>query len=108
MPNWPGNIRPHNQRVWVKSHRRVGYVIGKTMDGRKVKTYTVVLSGPDASVSHEKPTDLLTAEKWCDSCERCLPRSSFNGGGQVHNPIDGEVELEVCFLCKREARKYSY
>lgn len=51
--------------------------------------------------------DLRAADKCCDGCNRWLPRSSFYGGSQYNNPIDGVVEVEYCFLCTRESRRYS-
>lgn len=104
-------IRPHNQVCWSKRFDRLVDIVDSRKLPGEERTYRIafVPTPGGAPVVHRVPrTDLRTADKCCDGCNRWLPRGSFNGGGQVHNPIDGEVELEVCFLCKREARKYSY
>lgn len=95
-----------DRRVYCKSQDRVGKVIDRHygyVSGKRRASYLIEFGPGDDYLTGSD--DLRAADMCCDGCNKDLPASSFNGGGQYRNPYDGVVEVEYCFLCARKVRE---
>jgi hypothetical protein len=95
------------QRVWIKSLATTGEIRGRSFHlgtpPRKAR-YDVLTKAGYAVMADSD--NLRAADHQCDGCDRWLPESSFNGGGEAKNPYDGVIEARYCFLCMRKSTRW--